>query len=75
MKGRNIKNPKKEISLLAKTIRSLKEDNYENEFNHLKSELLPKTYDKNIKRNSSLKIFAYNQKKFFHNKGRNCKKK
>ena len=35
MKGRNIKNPKKEISLLAKTIRSLKEDNYENEFNHL----------------------------------------
>ena len=65
MRGRNSKSKKREISLLAKTIRSLKEDNEENDFNNLKSDLFPKTYNKNLVRNSSFKIFAYNQKKFF----------
>jgi hypothetical protein len=73
MKGRNAKPKKREISLLAKTIKSLKEDSEENEFHNLKNGLYPKTYDKNLKFNSSLKIFAYNQKKFFPNNERNSK--
>ena len=73
MRGRNIRSKKKEVSLLAKTIKSLKEDNEENDFNNLESDYCQKTYDKNLNRNSSLKIFAYNQKKFFPNYGKNCK--
>lgn len=74
MKGRNSKPKKRETSLLAKTIKSLKEDDEENELNNLKNEIFPKTYIKSLNRNSSLKIFAYNQKKFFPNYERNCKK-
>jgi len=73
MRGRNIRSKKREISLLAKTIKSLKEDNEENDFDTLKDEFFPKTFDKDLKRNSSLKIFAYNQKKFFPNYEKNSK--
>ena len=73
MKRRNINVRKKDISILAKTIKSLKEDISENDFENLKIEFYPKTLNKNIKRNSSLKIFAYNQKKFFPSKENNSK--
>ena len=75
MKGRNIKSKKREISLLAKTIKSLKEDNEDNDFDSLNKDFFPKAYDKNLKRNSSLKILAYNQKKFFPKRERNSKSK
>ena len=76
MKGRNSLNSKKrEISLLAKTIRSLKEDDYENDLQSLNNELAIKTYDRDlkIKKNASLKIYAYNQKKIFPKYERNSK--
>ena len=72
MKRRNSRSKKPEISLLAKTIRSLKEDNDETD---LKSDYFPKTFNNNIKRNSSLKIFAYNQKKIFPKKDKKNSKK
>ena len=75
MRRRNkINSKKKEISTLAKTIKSLKEDDYETDFQRLKDELAIKTYEKDLKRNSSLKIYAYNQKKYFPNCERNNKK-
>lgn len=74
MKGRNSLNSKKrEISLLAKTIKSLKEDYFENDLQSLKNEFAIKTYDKDLKKNSSLKIYAYNQKKIFPKYERNSK--
>jgi hypothetical protein len=76
MKGRNSLNSKKrEISLLAKTIRSLKEYDYENDLQSLKNELAIKTYDRDLKKNSSVKIYAYNQKKIFPKYERNSKQK
>ena len=74
MKGRNINARKKDISILAKTIKSIKEDNYENDFDDLNIELYPKASNKSFKRNSSLKILAYNQKKYFPSKENNSKK-
>jgi hypothetical protein len=72
MRRRNkINSKKKEISTLAKTIKSLKEDDFETDFQRLKDELAIRTYDKDLKRNSSLKIYAYNQKKYFPNSERN----
>ena len=57
MKGRNSLNSKeREISLLAKIIKLLKEDDYENDLQSLKNELAIKTYDKE----------AYNQKIIFY---------
>lgn len=75
MKRRNSRSKKPEISLLAKTIRSLKEDNDETDLMCLKSDYFPKTFNNNIKRNSSLKIFAYNQKKIFPKKDKKNSKK
>jgi len=75
MRRRNkINSKKKEISTLAKTIKSLKEDDYESDFQRLKDELAIKTSDKYLKRYSSLKIYDYNQKKYFPNCERNNKK-
>ena len=75
MRRRNkINSKKKEISTLAKTIKSLKEDDYESDFQRLKDELAIKTSEKNLKRYSSLKIYDYNQKKYFPNCERNDKK-
>ena len=74
MKGRKTKSKKREISLLAKTIKSLK-DNKDSEYDSLRNEIIQRTHDKNIKRNSSLKIFPYDQKKYFQNNERNSKHK
>ena len=72
MKGRKTKSKKREISLLAKTIKSLK-DNKDSEYDSLRNEIIQRTHDKNIKRNSSLKIVPYGQKKYFQNNERNSK--
>ena len=72
MKGRKTKSKKREISLLAKTIKSLK-DYKDSEYDSLRNEIIQRTHDKNIKRNSSLKIFPYGQKKYFQNNERNSK--
>ena len=74
MKGRKTKSKKREISLLAKTIKSLK-DNKDSEYDSLRNEIIQRTHDKNIKRNSSLKIFPYDQKKYFKNNELNSKYK
>ena len=55
MKGRKIKSKKGEISLLAKAIKSIK-DNKDSELDSLTNEIIQIALDKNIKRNSSLKI-------------------
>ena len=72
MKGRKTKSKKREISLLAKTIKSLK-DYKDSEYDSLRNEIIQRTHDKNIKRNSSLKIVPYGQKKYFQNNERNSK--
>ena len=75
MRRRNkINSKKKELSTLAKTIKSLKEDDYETDFQRLKDELTIKKYGKDLKRNSSLKLYDYNQKKYFHDFERNNNK-
>ena len=63
---RNIKNQRKK-SLLAKTLETLKEsdyNNYENNYDKLNKKLFQKTFNKNLNRKSSSKIFSYNQKKY-----------
>ena len=72
MKRRKTKSKKREISLLAKTIKSLK-DYKDSEYDSLRNEIIQRTHDKNIKRNSSLKIFPYKKKKYFQNNERNSK--
>jgi hypothetical protein len=72
MKGRKIKSKKGEISLLAKAIKSIK-DNKDSELDSLTNEIIQKALDKNIKRNSSLKILPYDEKKFFPDHERNSK--
>lgn len=62
---RNYKNQNKKKSLLAHAIESIKEsDNDDYNFDKLNKNLFRKTFNKSFKRNSSLKISEYNQKKF-----------
>ena len=64
MRRRNLKYEGKKQSLLAKTIESLKDnENYETIYNKLNQKLFRKSYKKTFDRNSSLKIYSYNQKK------------
>ena len=63
---RNYKNQRKK-SLLAKTLETLKEsdyDNFENNYDIINKKLFQKTFNKNLNRNLSSKIFSYNQKKY-----------